>query len=144
MDILQITHIPKRFISIEPILDFDLDEFLEAIDDITPEFGVAIGYDNYNHHLPEPTLEKTMALIKGLEDAGIKVYRKTLRKAWNEPAFDETFTSERGGGIFDLFGARDSEGLAWLRSPYVNGSKVLLLHGPNTWKSFWGGLKNGL
>jgi len=39
---------------------------------------------------------------------------------------------ERGGGVFDFFGARDSEGLAWLRSPYEKTRKILLLHGPDT------------
>lgn len=33
--------------------------------------------------------------------------------------------------IFDLFGSRDGEGLAWLRSPLVKDKKVLLLKGPN-------------
>jgi len=31
--------------------------------------------------------------------------------------------------ILDLFGSRDGEGLAWLRSPQVKDKKVLLLHG---------------
>jgi len=33
--------------------------------------------------------------------------------------------------IIDLFGSRDGEGLAWLRSPYVKKRKILLLHGEN-------------
>lgn len=71
------------FISIEPILDFDLDVFVEIIRRIKP-WAVAIGMDNYGNKLPEPTLAKTLALIAQLESAGIKVYRKTLRKAWWE------------------------------------------------------------
>jgi len=47
---------------------------------IQPEF-VAVGYDNYNNHLPEPPLEITENLIHGLEAYEIKVYRKTLREA---------------------------------------------------------------
>jgi hypothetical protein len=33
--------------------------------------------------------------------------------------------------VFDLFGSRDGEGLAWLRSPYAKNKKILLLHGEN-------------
>ena len=38
---------------------------------------------------------------------------------------------EKDAVVFDLFGSRDGEGLAWLRSPYVKGKKVLLLKGDN-------------
>ena len=73
----------RRFISIEPILDFDIEEFVFLLRfAIIKE--VAIGYDNYNHKLPEPSLDKTMELIKILEGYKIKVHRKTLRKAWWE------------------------------------------------------------
>jgi len=69
-----------RFISIEPILDFDLD-FIPKIAQVVP-WAVAVGYDNYGHHLPEPSLEKTLDLIRQLEANHIIVYRKTLREAW--------------------------------------------------------------
>ncbi len=36
-----------------------------------------------------------------------------------------------GNGIFDLFGSRDGEALAWLRSPWAKDKKILLLHGEN-------------
>ncbi|MGC9145970.1 MAG: helix-turn-helix domain-containing protein [Nitrososphaeria archaeon] len=36
---------------------------------------------------------------------------------------------ERGAAVFDLFGSRDGENLAWLRSPYTSKKRVLLLHG---------------
>jgi len=38
---------------------------------------------------------------------------------------------EKGHGILDLFGSRDGEGLAWLRSPYAEDKKILLTHGEN-------------
>ncbi len=72
----------KRFVSIEPILDFDFDTFFEMLVDFNP-WAVAVGYDNYYNRLPEPPLTKTMQLIDRLEKAGITVYRKTLREAWN-------------------------------------------------------------
>lgn len=38
---------------------------------------------------------------------------------------------EKGVGVLDLFGSRDSEGLAWCRSQYAKDKKILLLHGDN-------------
>lgn len=72
----------KLFISIEPILDFDLDEFALMIQLSSP-WAVAVGYDNYNHRLPEPPLAKTLQLIEELEKF-TTIYRKTLREAWNK------------------------------------------------------------
>lgn len=76
----------RKFVSIEPILDFDLGGLTHAIETIKPEF-VAVGYDNYPNNpirgglvLPEPSLAKTHVLIDILERQGIKVYRKTLRE----------------------------------------------------------------
>jgi energy-coupling factor transporter ATP-binding protein EcfA2 len=36
---------------------------------------------------------------------------------------------QEGHTVLDLFGSRDGEGLAWLRSPYMKGKKALLLCG---------------
>jgi DNA repair photolyase len=74
----------KLFVSVEPILDFNLESFSNILCNWIKPWAVAIGYDNYANHLPEPPLEKTMQLIDRLEKAGVTVYRKTLRKAWNE------------------------------------------------------------
>jgi len=38
---------------------------------------------------------------------------------------------EKDAVIFDLFGSRDGEGLAWLRSPYAKEKRILLLKGEN-------------
>lgn len=38
---------------------------------------------------------------------------------------------KRGSVIFDLFGSRDGEGLAWLRSPWAKDKRILLLKGDN-------------
>jgi DNA repair photolyase len=72
----------KKMISVEPILDFDLEAFVEAIRAVNPIF-VYVGYDNYNFCLPEPKLEKTLKLIEELETF-TEVRLKTIRKAWNE------------------------------------------------------------
>lgn len=68
-------------ISIEPIMDFS-EVFLSYIHKAHPSM-VAVGYDNYNCHLPEPSLKKTRWLIENLNKF-TKVYEKTLRKAWYE------------------------------------------------------------
>lgn len=66
------------FISIEPIMHFTL-RFIDDIKYINP-WAVAVGYDNYNNSLLEPSLSKTEKLINELEKVGIKVFRKSLRK----------------------------------------------------------------
>ena len=56
----------RTMVSIEPIIDFDLDKFVRMIRKVGPEF-VSIGADSKNHHLPEPSAEKTLALIAELK-----------------------------------------------------------------------------
>lgn len=78
----------KKAVTIEPILDFDIEILSQWIQKIAPEF-VYIGYANDKHEgkklkLPEPSLEKTMQLIAELRNAGIEVREKTLRPAWWE------------------------------------------------------------
>lgn len=57
----------QRFISIEPIMDFDFEILLSWIKDIKPEI-VEIGADNYRSCLPEPSWDKVEALLKGLRE----------------------------------------------------------------------------
>ena len=77
----RIKHRHKALV-IEPILDFDLHEFVYMIRRVKPVF-VAVGYDNYGNRLPEPPLDKVEKLIDEL--AGFTEVRcKTLRKAWYE------------------------------------------------------------
>lgn len=68
----------KTFISVEPIMDFSMDGLVRGILDTKP-WAVAVGYDNYNNDLIEPTIIKTNALIHCLESYDIMVYRKTIR-----------------------------------------------------------------
>jgi len=70
----------KTFISVEPIMEFDRAELLPILNYIHP-WAIAIGYDNYNNGLPEPSLSKTRELIGSLRRRGIAVYEKTLREA---------------------------------------------------------------
>ena len=55
----------RTMVSIEPVLDFDLDEFIMMMKNINPEF-VSIGADSKNHDLPEPDKEKTNKFIKSI------------------------------------------------------------------------------
>ncbi len=66
---------PKKFISIEPVCDFDLDTMLKWMDDIKPSI-VEVGADNYHNGLPEPPWDKVEKLIKGLEGICPTVIRK--------------------------------------------------------------------
>ena len=72
----------RKYVTIEPIMDFDLEMMVDCIRDIDPEF-VYIGYDNHRHRLPEPSLEKTLKLINELETF-TEVRKKTIRRAWWE------------------------------------------------------------
>lgn len=69
----------QRIISIEPILDFDVEILLRWIDDIRPKF-VSIGADSkaYRHgiKLPEPGWNKVQELISGIKGLGIEVKEK--------------------------------------------------------------------
>lgn len=58
---------PEIMITIEPILDFDLDEFVWMIKTIQPNF-VNIGADSKGHGLPEPTYSKVLELIEALSE----------------------------------------------------------------------------
>jgi len=71
----------KRFICVEPIVKFS-NRFADRILEAEP-WAVAVGYDGYNNHLPEPSKAETEELIRQLEDAGITVYRKRIREAWD-------------------------------------------------------------
>lgn len=72
------------FLSIEPIMKFRFDSFYDQIEQISPFYGIAIGYDNHNNKLDEPKLKDTMSLRNYLIRTGFKVIDKTLKKAWWE------------------------------------------------------------
>ncbi len=65
----------RKFVTIEPILDFDVVTMLAWIIEIDPEF-VNIGADSKGHGLPEPSWEKVDKLICYLQDAGIEIREK--------------------------------------------------------------------
>jgi len=58
-------NIYKTMVTIEPIMDFDLEQLINLIKKVNPEW-VNIGADSQNSNLPEPSPEKVKALIKEL------------------------------------------------------------------------------
>lgn len=65
----------RKMITIEPILDFDVDILASWIAEIRPEF-LNIGADSKGHKLPEPTQEKVEEFILKLKSYGIEVREK--------------------------------------------------------------------
>jgi DNA repair photolyase len=55
----------EKFVSIEPIIQFDLERLVKMIFEIQPYF-VTIGADSKNHNLLEPTGEQVKQLLKRL------------------------------------------------------------------------------
>lgn len=65
----------RKFVTVEPILDFDVDELAWWIYSIEPEF-VNIGADSKGHGLPEPSVDKVRALIEKLTANDIEIREK--------------------------------------------------------------------
>ncbi|MCK9434377.1 MAG: DUF5131 family protein [Candidatus Cloacimonetes bacterium] len=65
----------SRFVTMEPILDFDVSEFARMIASMKP-FFVNLGADSKGNDLPEPTVEKVMLLVDALADYGIELREK--------------------------------------------------------------------
>jgi hypothetical protein len=57
----------KKFVTIEPILEFDLDELSKLLRWIKPDY-INIGADSKNNHLPEPSKEKVLQLIEACKE----------------------------------------------------------------------------
>ena len=72
----------RVMITIEPIMDFDLNIFVDMIKEVNPEW-VNIGADSQRHNLQEPSEEKIKELIKELKkftEVKIKDNMKRLGK----------------------------------------------------------------
>ena len=70
--------IKKNYITIEPIMDFDINEMVEMIKKCDP-VQVNIGADSGRNYLPEPSKEKVLMLIEELQKF-TKIARKTNLK----------------------------------------------------------------
>jgi len=70
------------YVTIEPIMDFDLIEFVEMLKKCDP-VQVNIGADSGNHKLPEPPLEKVLELIAELEKFTTIHNKANLKRLYN-------------------------------------------------------------
>lgn len=62
---------PVDFVTVEPIMDFDVGELVKWLNCIAPRF-VNIGADSKGHGLPEPSWEKVQALLGELDGFEIR------------------------------------------------------------------------
>lgn len=93
----------RKFISIEPIMDFDFVIFLDWIHQIRPEF-VYIGYDNYSCNLDEPLYGEFLELINEMREfteVHIKTTREGLKSEISHKGFlnrklDHFFSKKEG------------------------------------------------
>ena len=69
----------KKMISIEPIIDFDLEPMLLWLKEIKPEF-VSIGADSKNSKLKEPSKEKVLNLINKLKPITHIICKNNLKR----------------------------------------------------------------
>lgn len=83
---------PRKMVSIEPVMDFNLNGFIQYIGYIKPEI-IEVGADNYHNNLPEPSPEKLEQLLTALRDICPRVIEKDgldrLLKAPGEPGRKE-------------------------------------------------------
>ena len=69
----------KRYLTIEPIMDFDLSDLIELVKFCHPK-QVNIGADSGNNHLPEPSKEKILALIDELKKFTVIDQKRNLTR----------------------------------------------------------------
>ncbi len=71
---------PRKVLTIEPVMDFDVEVFSQWIVDIAPEY-VWLGLNSRPKQvkLPEPSVEKLRELVKVLVHADIPIQGKALR-----------------------------------------------------------------
>jgi len=69
----------ETFVTIEPIMDFDLDDFVSLIRDANPHY-VNIGADSGNNNLPEPTGSDVIDLILELQSFTHVILKPNIRR----------------------------------------------------------------
>ncbi len=67
----------RRMITVEPIMEFDINGFVELIKECQPD-QVNIGADSGRHNLPEPPKGKVLELIQELKKFTTVVEKKNL------------------------------------------------------------------
>lgn len=72
----------KTYVTIEPIMDFDLHSLIALIKTCKPK-QVNIGADSGNNKIPEPSKEKIQQLINGLRSFTKVVEKSNLKRLLN-------------------------------------------------------------
>jgi hypothetical protein len=68
-----------KFVTIEPIMDFDLSDMVKLIKVCNPA-QVNIGADSGNNNLPEPSKEKLLELIEKLQKFTVIDQKRNLTR----------------------------------------------------------------
>lgn len=68
----------KKFITIEPMMDFDVNCMASIIETVKPNW-INMGMDSKNHNLPEPSKEKINRLIKELRGRKVTIKKNMTR-----------------------------------------------------------------
>lgn len=71
----QLSHTFPTMVTVEPIMDFDIDYLHHLVSMCKPEW-VNVGADSKGHDLPEPTAMKILSLIGRLEKENIEIKQK--------------------------------------------------------------------
>ncbi len=74
---------PRKVVTIEPVLDFDINEFsywISMLHDSGQLEYVWFGFDSKNCGLSEPSTRKAQAFVDGLKALGIEVRGKSVRE----------------------------------------------------------------
>lgn len=77
-DFMKIPH-NEKYITIEPVMDFDLDVFLTLLIDSKVK-QINIGADSGKNNLPEPSKSKILELISELEKFTVVKQKKNLKR----------------------------------------------------------------
>lgn len=75
----EISDVVETYITIEPIMDFDMEEMIQLIRLSIPT-QVNIGADSGNNGLPEPPKEKVLEFIAALERFTTVKQKKNLKR----------------------------------------------------------------
>jgi len=81
-------HNYKKMVTIEPIVDFDLEGFFDILKSINPAI-ITIGADSKNSDLPEPSYNKIVEFVNKLIQNRFKVYLKhNLKRILDNSYYD--------------------------------------------------------
>lgn len=79
LSMYEIGQVVLTYVTIEPVMDFNLDHFVRMIKRCAPA-QVNIGADSGNNHLPEPSKEKVLQLIEELQKFTIIHNKSNLKR----------------------------------------------------------------